>query len=77
MGTALVNFANSLASSISAALYGAIYGGFTAADVTDRTLMQKGVNGVFLTAGIITFVGMGLVIFWVRPMLEKEDKNNI
>ena len=56
VGTALVNFANSLASSISAALYGAIYGGFTAADVTDRTLMQKGVNGVFLTAGIITFV---------------------
>ena len=72
VGTALVNFANSLAGSLAAALYGTIYGGFTAADATNVDLMQKGVNAVFLTAGIITMVGFILVIFWVKPMLEKE-----
>lgn len=72
VGTALVNFANSLAGSLAAALYGTIYGGFTAADATNVDLMQKGVNAVFLTAGGITVVGLLLVIFWVRPMLEKE-----
>ena len=72
VGTALVNFANSLASSLAAALYGAIYGGFTAADATNVDFIQKGVNAVFLTAGGITLVGVLLVLFWVRPMLEKE-----
>lgn len=72
VGTALVNFANSLAGSLAAALYGTIYGGFTAADATNVDFMQKGVNAVFLTAGAITVVGLVLVLFWVRPMLEKE-----
>ena len=79
VGTALVNFANSLASSLAAALYGTIYGGFTTADATNVTLIQKGVNGVFLTAGVITLVGVALVLFWIRPMLreENDDENNI
>lgn len=77
VGTSLVNFANSLAGSLAAALYGTIYGGFTAADATNVTLMQKGVNGVFLAAGVLTLVGLALVVFWVRPMLEEEDKNSI
>ena len=74
VGTSMVNFANSLAGSLAAALYGAIYGGFTAADVTDVDLIQKGVNGVFLTAGALTLVGVVLVVFWVRPMLERDGK---
>ena len=57
---------------IGAALYGTIYGGFTAADATDVTLIQKGVNGVFLAAGAMTLVGVLLVLFWVRPMVESE-----
>lgn len=73
VGTALVNFANSLASSLAAALYGAIYGGFTAADAASVTAIQKGVNGVFLTAGGITLIGVVLVVLWIRPMLEGED----
>jgi MFS family permease len=72
VGTSLVNFANSLASSMAAALYGTIYGGFTAADATDVTLIQKGVNGVFLAAGAMTLVGVVLVLFWVRPMVERR-----
>ena len=72
VGTALVNFANSLASSMAAALYGAIYGGFTSADATNVSLIQKGVNGVFLAAGALTLVGVVLVLFWVRPMVEKD-----
>lgn len=73
VGTALVNFANSLAGSLAAALFGAIYGGFTAADATDVTRIQRGVNGVFLTAGGITLLGLLLVVFWVKPLLEEEE----
>lgn len=71
VGTALVNFANSLAASLTAALYGMIYGGFTAPDPTNVDLIQKGVNAVFLTSGGITVIGLLLTIFWVRPMLQK------
>lgn len=72
IGTALINFANSLAGSLAAATYGMIYGGFTAADPTNVANIQKGVNAVFLTAGGITLVGLVLVLFWIRPMLEKQ-----
>ena len=72
VGTAMVNFANSLAGSLTAALYGAIYGGFTAADPRNVTLIQLGVNTVFLTAGSLTLLGVLLVLFWVRPMLERD-----
>ena len=76
VGTSLVNFANSLASTLAEALYGTIYGGLTADDVTNISLIQKGVNGVFLMAGGITLVGPLLVVFWVRPMIEEERERS-
>ena len=77
VGTALVNFANSLAGSLAAAVYGLIYSTCTAADATNVAYIQKGVNTVFLTAGIVTLVGLALVIFWVKPMLEKQAKETV
>ena len=72
IGTSMINFANSLVASIAAAIYSAIYGMCTASGVTADTV-QKGVNGVFLTAGIVTVVGVVIVLTKVRPMLSKEE----
>ena len=72
IGTSMINFANSLSASIAAAVYSAIYGMCTASGITADTV-QKGVNGVFLTAGIVTVVGVVIVLTKVRPMLEKAN----
>ena len=71
IGTSMINFANSLVASIAAAVYSAIYGISTASGVTADTV-QAGVNGVFLTAGLVTVVGVVLVLAVVRPMLQKD-----
>lgn len=62
-----------LFASITAAVYSAIYGLCTASGVTADTV-QTGVNGVFLTAGIVTVVGVVIVLTKVRPMLSKEEQ---
>lgn len=36
--------------------------------------VQKGVNGVFLTAGLVTLVGVVLCLTKIRPMLENDSK---
>lgn len=74
VGTALVNFANSLSTSLAAAINGAIYGACTAADATNVVNIQRGVNTVFLTAGVVTLVGLALTVFMVKPLLEKQEK---
>lgn len=71
IGTSMINFANSLSASVAAAIYSAIYGISTASGVTADTV-QTGVNGVFLTAGIVTIIGVVLCLTKIRPMLEKE-----
>ena len=73
IGTSMINFANSLSASIAAAVYSAIYGISTASGVTADTV-QTGVNGVFLTAGIVTVVGVVIVMTKIRPMLQDEVK---
>ena len=71
IGTSMINFANSLSASVAAAIYSAIYGISTASGVTADTV-QTGVNGVFLTAGIVTLVGVVLCLTKIRPMLESD-----
>ena len=73
VGTSMVNFANSLVASVAAAVYAAIYGISTASGISADTI-QTGVNGVFLTAGIITIIGVVIVLTKIRPMLESEEK---
>ena len=72
IGTSMINFANSLSASVAAAIYSAIYGISTASGVTADTV-QTGVNGVFLTAGIVTIVGVVLCLTKIRPMLETKE----
>ena len=71
IGTSMINFANSLSASVAAAIYSAIYGVCTASGVTADTV-QMGVNGVFLTAGVVTVIGVVLCLTKIRPMLESE-----
>lgn len=73
IGTSMINFANSLSASIAAAVYSAIYGFCTASGVTADTV-QKGVNGVFLTAGLVTLIGVVLCVTKIRPMLGNDTK---
>lgn len=72
VGTALVNFANSLSSSLAAAIYGVVYNRYIVADANNVELITKGVNQVFITGGIVTLAGFAFVLLVVRPLLQKE-----
>ena len=74
IGTSLVNFANSLSTSVSAAVLGAVYNAFTVADATNATYIQNGVNAVYWTSAIITVVGFFIVFFVIRPQMERTYK---
>ena len=76
IGTSMINFANSLVASIAAAIYSGIYGMCTASGVTADTV-QNGVNGVFLTAGVVTLVGVVIVLTKIRPMIEAQSKAEV
>ncbi len=72
VGTALVNFVNSLANTIAATVFGVAYNLNTAADPTNAALIQNGVNAVFLVAAVVTFVGFLLVVLVIRPALSEK-----
>ena len=74
VGTSLVNFFNSLASTVSAAVFGVVYNNCTASDPSNAALIQKGVNQVFITAAIVSFVGVLIVIFIVRPQMSQKEE---
>lgn len=76
VGTALMNFFHSLSASLAAAIYGVIYGTFTATDATSAVNIQNGINAVFLTAGLVMLSGLVLVLLWIRPMLQRQSKEN-
>lgn len=73
VGTALVNFVNSLAGSLAVAAYGVVYNSFTAADPANVVNIRNGVNAVFWTAGGVSLIGLLIVLFWVRPILNGKD----
>lgn len=72
VGTALVNFVNSLAGTISAAVCGVAYNMNTVADPTNVANIQNGVNAVFWLAAIVSAIGFVIVIFVVRPQMTKK-----
>lgn len=74
IGTALINFTNSLAGTVAAAVLGVAYNINTVADPTNVDNIQAGVNSVFWIAGIVSFVGLALVILFVKPMFAQQDK---
>lgn len=72
IGTSLVNFFNSLSGTVAAAAFGVAYNLNTAADPGNPANIQKGVNTVFQLAALISLIGFVLVIFLVRPMMNKK-----
>ena len=73
VGTALVNFANSLAGTIAAAVYAVAYNASTASDPTNPVLIQSGVKSVFTTATVVAVIGLLLVLFVVKPQMSKKE----
>lgn len=71
IGTALVNFANSLAGTLSAAAYAVAYNVCTAENPENKVYMQNGVNAVFWTAAIVTLIGLILVLTVVRSSMVR------
>lgn len=72
VGTSLVNFVNSLAGTIAAAVQGAFYNMNTAADPTDVTKIQSGINMVFWVTGIVSIIGFVIVLLVIRPQMSKK-----
>lgn len=72
VGTSLVNFVNSLANTIAPAVFGVAYNLNTATDPTNVTFIQNGVNAVFLLAGVVSIIGLVLVLFIVRPAMAEK-----
>lgn len=73
VGTALVNFANSLAGTIAAAVYAVAYNASIASDPTNPVLIQSGVKSVFCTAAVVLTIGLLLVLFVVKPQMSKKE----
>lgn len=73
VGTSLVNFVNALGGTVSAAVFAAAYNINTAADPTNITYIQNGVNVVFWVATIVTLIGLAIVLLIVRPQMSKKS----
>ncbi len=71
IGTSLVNFANSLSGTVAAAVYGMAY---NMNDPTTPENINSGVNAVFMVAAAVTLIGLLLVIFVIRPQMNKKAK---
>lgn len=74
VGTALVNFVNSLATTISAAICGVAYNMNIVADPTNVANIQNGVNAVFWLVAIVSVIGFLIVIFVIRPQMTKKEE---
>jgi len=72
VGTSLVNFVNSLSSLIAAAVFGISYDVCTKSDPTNVSSITAGVNSVFLISAITSVVGLLLVIFVIRPQINRK-----
>jgi hypothetical protein len=73
VGTSLVNFFNSLASSVAAAVFALTYNLKTASDPTSLANVQAGVNLTFLVVGVVSVVGFLIVLLVVRPQVRAGE----
>ena len=72
VGTSLVNFANSLAQTISAAAFAVAYNACTASDPTNTAFIKNGVNAVFIVAAVVTAAGFILAVAVIRPLINEK-----
>ena len=74
VGTALVNFFNSLSGTVAAAVFGVAYNLNISANPSDPALIQSGVNAVFVLAAAISGVGLAIVLARVRPAFSGKEE---
>lgn len=72
IGTALVNFINTLAYPLASSIFGIAYDISTKADPTNVALVNVGIRNVFLTSAIVSAIGFVFVITKVRPLIDKN-----
>lgn len=73
IGTAMINFCNSLAGTFSSAVNSIAYNSATAADPGNIVNIQAGVNSVFRISALIAVAGLLVVLFVVRPQYNKAE----
>ena len=74
VGTALVNFTNSLSSLLSALICGIAYDMKASVDPENISNISSGVNSVFLITAIISFIGLAIVLLVVRKQMNAKIK---
>lgn len=72
IGTSLINFTNSLSGTIGAAVLGAAYNFYTVGNATSVEHIRRGCNAVFWIAAVFGIIGVGIVLFVIRPQMTKK-----
>jgi len=72
IGTSLINFTNSLSGTIGAAIMGAAYNFYTVENAASVINIQRGCNAVFRITAVFAVIGMGIVLFVIRPQMNKK-----
>lgn len=70
IGTSLLSFANSLSNLLASAVFGIVYDLKVTEARPDALMAASGVNAVFLTAALVSFGGLALVLLVLRRQLK-------
>ena len=70
IGTSLLSFANSLSNLLASAVFGIVYDLKVTEARPDALMVADGVNSVFLTASLVSFGGLALVLLVLRRQLK-------
>lgn len=76
IGTALVNFVNTIAGLTSATVFGIAYDLQTKMNPTDPANILRGSNSVHLIGAIVSLIGLFIVIFMTKGMFKEDNINN-
>lgn len=70
IGTSLLSFANSLSNLLASAVFGIVYDMNVTEAQPSAAMIASGVNAVFLTAAVVSFAGLAVVLLVVRRQLK-------
>ncbi|MDY6065186.1 MAG: MFS transporter [Finegoldia sp.] len=72
IGTSLVNFVNTFAGLLSSSIFGIAYDLKTKANPADPALIASGASSIYMLAGIVSVVGVLIVLFMTKDIFNKE-----
>lgn len=72
VGTSLSSFTNSLSNLLASVSFGLLYDLQTASDPNNVSYIIRGINSVFSASAIVSALGVLLVLFILRPLLERK-----